>query len=62
MNQVDGLSKKEKEIILDNRSTMRLFKDPCLDKDVAEATWPIEIATNAGRRVATHKANVEGFW
>ena len=25
------------------------------------ATWPIEIATNAGRRIVTHKAKVDGF-
>ena len=24
-------------------------------------TWPIEIATNAGRRIVTHKAKVDGF-
>ena len=40
---------------------MSLFKDPELVKDVSMATWPIEIATNAGRRVVTQKANVSGF-
>ena len=50
-----------KEIILDYGSTMSLFRDPSLVSDVAMATWPIEIATNAGRRIVTHKAKVDGF-
>ena len=61
MNQVYQLSENDKEIILDNGSTMSLFRDPSLVRDVAMATWLIEIATNAGRRKVTHKANVDGF-
>ena len=44
MNQIGQLSNGNKEIILDNGSTMSLFRDPCLVRDVAMATWPIEIA------------------
>ena len=61
MNQVYQLSENDKENILDNGSTMSLFRDPSLVSDVAMATWPIEIATNAGRRIVTHKAKVDGF-
>ena len=61
MNQVYQLSENDKEIILDNGSTMSLFRDPSLVSDVAMATWPIEIATNAGRRIVTHKAKADGF-
>ena len=61
MNQIGQLSNGDKEIILDNGSTMSLFRDPSLVRDVAIATWPIEIATNAGRRIVTHKAKVDGF-
>ena len=61
MNQVYQLSENDKEIILDNGSTMSLFRDPSLVSDVAMATWPIEIATNAGRRIPSQKAKFEEF-
>ena len=56
-----GATMLRENIILDNGSTLSIFSNPELVEGIRYSKEPLEMSTNAGKKLITKEANVPGF-